>query len=158
MVKMDEVKRLMEDGIRRKYFSESPKWIVGLFIEGILNPLKELDLKYITADIPKLSFEDYSYNAVIALAIIEHLSDINDAISGIERASKNYTLITMANKPFSGLKNFLHRKNAQTFTNIPDSVQYFNKQSLEGGSSKVQIKNNAFLGLLRHQNFIGRGI
>lgn len=191
VIKMEEVKPLMQDETSRKYFNISTKWITNHFIENILKTLKELNAKsildigcgpgYITkkiinyldieivgcdinkshlsiarkiirkelviADVTKLPFKDSSFDAVIALEIIEHLNDVNAAISEIKRVSKNYVIITVPNEPFFRLANFLRGKNIKTLGNIPDHIHHFNKHSLEKVLSKhfsnVQVKNNA---------------
>lgn len=196
VIKMEEVKLLMQDETSRKYFSRSTKRIANLFIKNILKTLKEFNAKSIldigcgtgyitkkikdsldveivgcdintnrlsiasklfgeelvTADITELPFKDSSFDAVIALEIIEHLNDVNAAISEIKRVSKNYVIITVLNEPFFRLANFLRGKNIKTFGNIPDHIHQFNKHSLEKALSKhfskVQVKNNAIFWIM----------
>ena len=192
VIKMEEVKLLMQDETSRKYFCLSTKWITNHFIENVLKNLKELNPKsvldvgcgtgiitkkikkslnveivscdidtdrlsiaskffgekLVTADITDLPFKDSSFDVVIALEIIEHLNDVNAAISEIKRVSKNYVIITVPNEPFFRLANFLRGKNIKTLGNIPDHIHHFNKHSLEKVLSKffskVQVRNNSF--------------
>ena len=122
---------------------------------------KTFGKELVIADITKLPFKDSGFDAVIALDLIEHLSDINTAIGEIKRVLKNYVIITVPNEPFFRLANFLRGKNIRTFGNISDHVHHFNKHSLEKvlskHFSKVQVKNNAIFGLWVYQNFMREG-
>ena len=196
VIKMEEVKLLMQDETSRKYFGKSTRWITGLFIQNVLKTLKELNpksildigcgtgyiikkiensldveivgcdintnrlsiaskvfgRKLVTADITKLPFKNSSFDAVIAVEIIEPLNDIDAAISEIKRVSKNYVIITVPNEPFFKLANFLRGKNIKTFGNIPDHIHQFNKHSLEKALlkhfSNVQVKNNVIFWIM----------
>ena len=196
VIKMEEVKLLMQDETSRKYFGKSTRGITGLFIQNVLKTLKELNpksildigcgtgyiikkiknsldveivgcdintnrlsiaskvfgRKLVTADITKLPFKNSSFDAVIAVEILEHLNDIDAAISEIKRVSKNYVIITVPNEPFFKLANFLRGKNIKTFGNTPDHIHLFNKHSLEKALSKhfsnVQVKNNAIFWIM----------
>jgi ubiquinone/menaquinone biosynthesis C-methylase UbiE len=113
---------------------------------------KWFNLETVLADINYLPFKPLSFDMVIALEIIEHIPNKNDALSEIGRVSVKNVIITVPNDPLFRLANFLRGKNISSFGNPPDHINHFNKNYLKLMLSayfpKIEISKNAFFWLI----------
>jgi ubiquinone/menaquinone biosynthesis C-methylase UbiE len=108
-------------------------------------------LETIIADINCLPFKDASFDIALAIEIIEHLPNNENAYIELKRVVKSAVIITVPNDPYFMIANFFRGKNLKTLGNPHDHIRHYNKNSLKIELSPhfsiINIKNNAFLWL-----------
>ncbi len=113
---------------------------------------RHFNQEVIVADVTRLPFRDGSFDAVVAMEILEHLQNPDPALSELKRIARRYLVITVPNDPYFMLANVLRGKNLRNFGNPPDHILHFNKGSLSRYLSEnfrnVTIRTNAWLWLL----------
>lgn len=109
-------------------------------------------LETIIADINCLPFKDASFDISLAIEIIEHLPNSENAFNELKRVVKSTVLITVPNDPYFMVANFFRGKNLKTLGNPHDHLLHYNKKSLKLELSPhfaiINIKNNAFFWLI----------
>jgi ubiquinone/menaquinone biosynthesis C-methylase UbiE len=106
----------------------------------------------VVADISRLPFKDGSFDTVLAMEILEHVRNPDDALDELERVAKKNIVITVPNDPYFMMANFFRGKNFRSFGNPWDHIHHFNKKSLQRYLSTkfpdVEVVTNAGLWLL----------
>lgn len=102
------------EGMYSKYFAKNGIFPVGCDIAFSKLRRAKIDstatTPYLCADLQKLPFPDNSFEAVLALEIIEHVPDYRQAIKEIFRVSSKYVIISVPVGVFEGAGhiNFFH--------------------------------------------------
>lgn len=73
-------------------------------------------------DIRRLPFAADSFELVLCLEVLEHLSDPLPALEELRRVSSRHCLISVPNEPFFRLSNFLRGKNIRAWGNDPEHL------------------------------------
>jgi ubiquinone/menaquinone biosynthesis C-methylase UbiE len=73
-------------------------------------------------DIRRLPFAADSFELVLCLEVLEHLSDPLPALEELRRVSSRHCLISVPNEPLFKLANFLRGKNIRAWGNDPEHL------------------------------------
>lgn len=112
-------------------------------VDGVIYDATEFDIRYIEAirkrgipinvsqeDVYNIKRESSSYDCVIMLEVLEHLENINLALSELFRVSSRYVIISVPNEPLWRTLNFLRGKYIADFGNTPGHINHFNRKKL----------------------------
>ncbi|MBP1928314.1 2-polyprenyl-3-methyl-5-hydroxy-6-metoxy-1,4-benzoquinol methylase [Methanolinea mesophila] len=120
--------------------------------ERLLIAKTRFNQQVIMADITRLPFRDGSFDAIVAMEILEHLQHPDAALTEMKRVARKNIVITVPNDPYFMLANMMRGKNVKNFGNPPDHILHFNKSSfaryLSGSFRNVAVRTNAWLWLL----------
>lgn len=105
-------------------------------ITGIDNNKEAIDyaiknnkkIKYKTGDIYNLKYSNEDFDIVIALEVLEHLSNPQQALLEIIRVAKKKVIISVPNEPYFSLGNLLSFKNIKRLGNPPDHINKWSKK------------------------------
>ena len=81
-------------------------------------------------DITNTSISSRSYNMVLALEILEHLTSPEIALKEISRITNNYCLISVPWEPFFSIGNVLSGKNISRLGNDEEHLQKWSKNDI----------------------------
>lgn len=99
------------------------------------------EIKFEIQDIYHLPYEDNSYELVLALEVLEHLSCPSKALTELARVSSKYLVLSVPHEPFFMLGNLLRGNNLSRFGNDKDHINNWGKRSyFEFLSSKLEVK------------------
>lgn len=87
---------------------------------------------FFEGDIIKMPFSDNSYNLVIALEVLEHLTEPELALQELKRVTRKYCLISVPWEPYFSLGNFLSGKNIKRLGKDSEHLQFWNKKQIIG--------------------------
>lgn len=106
----------------------------------------------VIADALRLPFKESYFDAVMAIELLEHVSNIKVLLEELKRVSNGYILITVPNEPIFRLANLFRGKNIKYFGNPEDHIHHFNKNTLGFLLSKyysdVKIKINSIFWIM----------
>ncbi len=127
-----------------------PKKTVGVDIdkEAVKYAQKHLPkVEFRQADAKKLPFKKNQFDLVLALEIIEHIPDYDEAISELKRVSKGPVLITVPWEPWFSVVGLLRGKYLNRLGRHPEHVNAWNKTSFAKVVKKhgLKIKNHKII-------------
>ena len=76
-------------------------------------------------DIQRLPYAGGSFDLVLCLQVLEHLSEPMTALEELRRVSGEHCLISVPNEPFFMGSNFLRAKNVKAWGNDPEHLQHW---------------------------------
>ena len=82
-------------------------------------------LKFEKGDAYTLPVEEKSYDLVIACEVLEHLEDPGQALTEIDRVTKQWVLISVPQEPMWRILNIARGKYLSDFGNTPGHIQHF---------------------------------
>jgi SAM-dependent methyltransferase len=80
-------------------------------------------------DVFHLPFADNSFDLVLCLQVLEHLSEPGQALRELCRVSKCFCLLSVPHEPWFRLANFLRGKNLSCWGNDPEHIQNWSRGS-----------------------------
>jgi SAM-dependent methyltransferase len=86
-----------------------------------------LDLR--AGDAYHLTFEDATFDLVLCLETLEHLTDPERALEELRRVSRGYALLSVPHEPLFRLANLLRGKHAQAWGNDPEHLHSWTPSS-----------------------------
>jgi SAM-dependent methyltransferase len=93
----------------------------ALQIAGKLNPSSGFS----AGDLFALPFPDQSFDLVVCMEVLEHLSDPHRGLKELCRVSAGWLLLSVPNEPFFRGANFLRGKNMHDWGNDPGHVNHW---------------------------------
>lgn len=84
-----------------------------------------------TESIYQLNREDESFDLVILLEVLEHLSEPDRALRELYRVSKNYCIISVPDEPLWRILNMVRGSYWGDFGNTPGHVNHWSKNRIE---------------------------
>lgn len=99
------------------------------YIEAIEK--RDIPLKVFQEDVYDIKKSDNSYDCIIMLEVLEHLENIEKAVSELFRVSKKYILISVPNEPIWRICNLIRGKYLLSLGNTPGHINHFNRKKLK---------------------------
>ena len=87
------------------------------------------EVRFIKADICNLPFEENSFDMIICLEVVEHVTDYHKALNEIKRVSGKYILLSVPWEPLFSWANMLRGKNMSRFGRDPEHTNFWTKNS-----------------------------
>ncbi len=107
--------------------------IVGIDIsEQSLQLAKKLNsnVNFIKADITKIPYDRNAFDLVLALEVLEHLSDPQLALEELKRVTKKYCLISVPWEPFFSLGNFFSGRYVKYLGHNPEHLNLWKRKEI----------------------------
>jgi 2-polyprenyl-3-methyl-5-hydroxy-6-metoxy-1,4-benzoquinol methylase len=82
------------------------------------------------ASVVELPFEDESFDLVLCLEVLEHLSDPGAALDELARVSRGDVVVSTPHEPWFRLGSLLRGKYVRGLGNHPEHVNHWNRRSL----------------------------
>ncbi|MEO8209864.1 MAG: methyltransferase domain-containing protein [bacterium] len=100
--------------------------------------LKGLNLPYkVTQEsVYNLNRSNSEFDVILLLEVLEHLEDVENALSELFRVSKKYVIISVPNEPIWRIANMARLKYLKDFGNTPGHINHFSASSLKKILSK----------------------
>jgi ubiquinone/menaquinone biosynthesis C-methylase UbiE len=77
------------------------------------------------ADVRRLPFRDHSFDLVLCLEVLEHLSDSAFGLRELLRVARDYVLVSVPHEPFFRGANFLRGKHLHALGNDPEHLHNY---------------------------------
>jgi len=104
------------------------------------------NLDFKKGNIYKIDLKDNSFDVILSVEVLEHLTNPEKAIKECKRVSKNYCIFSVPNEPYWRLANILRLSYLPRFGNTPGHVQNWTKKQfnemLKKQFKKVTVKNS----------------
>lgn len=117
--------------------------------ERVRSALERIDAsRLLVGDAHHLPFRDGSYDVVMSLEVLEHLSRPDLALGEMHRISGRYLLASVPNEPWWRIGNMLRLKYLRDWGNTPEHIQHWSSQGFArfvGGRFKVIRLSRPFL-------------
>jgi SAM-dependent methyltransferase len=97
----------------------------ALQVAGRINPGSDFS----AGDLFALPFPDRSFDLVVCMEVLEHLSDPQRGLAELGRVSADWLLLSVPNEPLFRGANFLRGKNIQDWGNDPGHVNHWSARS-----------------------------
>jgi SAM-dependent methyltransferase len=107
-----------------------PKNVAGIDIsDKALKMAKSAlsEVKFEISDVRSLPYKDNSFDLLVCLEVLEHITDYKKALRELVRVSNKYLLISVPWEPFFSLANILRGKNVTLLGKDPQHVNYWSK-------------------------------
>lgn len=100
---------------------------VDYFFEAIKKAEAEngRDICFKKGDITALSYQDKSFDIVMATEVLEHLEKPEKALSELMRTAKKAVVLSVPNEPFFCLGNLISLKNVRRLGNPEDHINHW---------------------------------
>ena len=92
--------------------------------------IKNPNIKITTESIYHLNRNDESYDLVILLEVLEHLSNPDEALKELYRVSKNYCIISVPDEPLWRILNLVRGSYWREFGNTPGHINHWSKEGI----------------------------
>lgn len=104
----------------------------------LVSKLKETNPEFqvIEESVYDLKREDNSFDLVIMLEVLEHLDDVEKALSELFRVSRKYVLLSVPMEPIWRILNLIRLKYVMDFGNTPGHINHFTPTKLKKVISK----------------------
>lgn len=86
---------------------------------------KHPEVLFQMGDIGRIPYSGASFDLVLCLEVLEHVSEPVAALQELCRVSSQHCLISVPNEPFFMISNFLRGKNARAWGNDPEHLQHW---------------------------------
>ncbi len=117
--------------------------------ERVRSALERIDAsRLLVGDAHRLPFSDGSYDVVMSLEVLEHLSRPDLALHEMHRISSQYLLASVPNEPWWRIGNLLRLKYVRAWGNTPEHIQHWSSRgfaSFIGDKFKVIQLTRPFL-------------
>lgn len=88
------------------------------------------NIPFIKGNIYRMPLKDNSYKTVIAVFVIEHLSNPKKALIECSRIAEDFVIIVVPNEPWFRLSNMIRLKYLSSWGNNPEHIQHYNQKTL----------------------------
>jgi len=107
----------------------------SIHIDGVDNDQQSLDAarklnpsaSFFLSDIYNLQINN-SYDLVMCLEVLEHLTDYHRALKEIKRVTRRYCLISVPHEPYFRLGEFLRGKHLKRFGDPPGHLHHWSRK------------------------------
>jgi SAM-dependent methyltransferase len=124
-------------------------------ILGVDNDEEQIDsarrrfptIKFEIQDIYHLPYENNSFDLVLSLEILEHLSHPSEALAELARVSSKYLVLSVPHEPFFMLGNLMRGKNLSRLGNDLGHINHWGKRSFFkflAPKVEVELLTNSF--------------
>lgn len=84
----------------------------------------------VAAEVLRLPFADRSFDLVLCLEVLEHLTEPGRGLTELLRLTRRYVLVSVPHEPWFRLANLLRGKHVAALGNDPEHVQQFSLAAL----------------------------
>jgi 2-polyprenyl-3-methyl-5-hydroxy-6-metoxy-1,4-benzoquinol methylase len=134
----DEISSSLDIGCGEGYVSQYMKNL-GFDIEGADISKDIIDIaKYLHPDVPfdvksiyNLVYYNKRYDLVMAVEVLEHLNNPEQALKELKKVSNKYVFISVPNEPLFRICNMLRFKYVYDFGNTPGHINHWTKRSFK---------------------------
>ena len=82
------------------------------------------------ASVTELPFEDDSFDLVLCLEVLEHLTEPDAALEELARVSRNDVVVSVPHEPWFRLGSLLRGKYVRGLGNHPEHLNHWNRRTL----------------------------
>lgn len=83
------------------------------------------DVGFLMSNIHRLPFTDNSFDLIISLEVLEHISDPQKALRELWRVSRRYVLLSVPNEPWWRIGNMMRLKYLRAWGNTPEHINHW---------------------------------
>ena len=102
-------------------------------------------MRIMNESVYNLKRQNNSFDLIVALEVLEHLTEPNKALEEIHRVTSKYCLLSVPREPLWRIGNLCYLRHLKTLGNTPKHLQHWSKNSFVKLVSKyfeiIQIKN-----------------